>query len=75
MFVENFAEAIRLAQKIYEESFQKEKYGGKYKKSHEEAALEACEQLKLDERYQVPIMLLNYCAWNDIQKWIKDINP
>jgi hypothetical protein len=71
MLVEDFAKAVLEAQELQEKSFNfKTK---KYKKSHEECALEACEKFKIDERFSTPIYLLNSDCWNDIQSWCQEV--
>jgi hypothetical protein len=73
MFVEDFGKAILTAQRLYEESFDKKT--GKYKKPHEEVALEACEECGIDERYSTIITLLNFSCWNDVQMWAQEVQP
>lgn len=71
---------ILLSQKIYEESYDKEalhisvylpriKFSGY--KTDEEACIEACKKLKIDNELYFPIYLLNKYCWNDIQDWAK----
>ena len=79
--MKHLAEAILLAQKIREESFdQKEanrmvkedkypNFTGCYKTTMYEAADKAAEQIGLDESATQPIYLLNQYNWNDIQIW------
>lgn len=85
--MERFKEAINLAAKIREDSFdhkmadkmEKSKslykdFSKCYKKSIYMAADEAAERLGFDTQATQPIYLLLTCAWNDILAWAEDLN-
>ena len=67
MELKQFAEAVELSQKIYEESWDEEKQI--YQIPPDRAADLALKQLNLPSEFILPLYLLNLFAWNGIQNW------
>ena len=61
------AAAVLLAQKINEESWDKNRHF--YNKDLRQSAEEACKQVDLPATAVEPVYLLILTAWNDIQCW------
>lgn len=63
--MKQLAQAIKLATRYYEESWN----GYKHTTAKEDAALKATTDLKMDPKASLIIYLLITFSWNEIQNW------